>query len=165
MPWLDRGTLLDVEDPVERWLRVVAGVGAIVMIIGSLLPWISKDLFAAGLHEGGFGMFEGKAVLVLGFLTLVASVFRIPLEVVFVLAGTAGVVELAWLIGNFADFVGEPPITDFRISPASGFGVAMLGTSLATLSGFARVVSRRREPASQAPARAAPPPPPRIKRK
>jgi hypothetical protein len=142
--------LTQVKDPVERLLRVAALFGGATMAMGALLRWIETTTFAGPIYQSGLRSFAGKVVLVIGLATIALVLFRIPLELAFVVGGAAGVVQLAWLIGNFEAF-SRAPIPDYDVTPAIGFGISLLGTALATLAGFAQLLRRRVRPAGKQP--------------
>ena len=138
MAWQDEIALMSAGDPVERWLRTAVACGAGLMIFGALSPWVDLVTFGGPRSQLGIEFFAGKLVLVLAVGLLAIAIFNVPLLMSFVVGGSAGVVELAWLIGNFAAFR-QPPMPDLGMQPALGFGIAIFGTALATLSGFISV--------------------------
>lgn len=165
MTWQKRMGINDAGEPVERWLRAVIVAGALMMAAGALLPWIEAVTISGLQYQDGIDLFAGRVVIILAVATLATAIAGIPLELAFVLAGSAGVMEAAWLMGNLPAFT-QPPGPDFDLTPASGFGVAVLGTALATLSGLVHAVGRRTPGAPPRPAAAPPPPPtkPRLTR-
>jgi hypothetical protein len=134
--------LIRSSDRAEQWLRGAAAAGALIMGAGAFGAWMETITIAGAQSQTGIEFFAGKAVLVLAFATGANAIFQIPLELAFVLAGAAGVIEFAWLIGNFEAF-SQPPMPDLGITPAIGFGVSLLGTAMAALAGLAQILRRR----------------------
>ena len=147
----------DAGEPVERWLRAVIVVGAVMMAAGAFLPWIDAVTIGGLQYQDGIDLLAGRVVIILAVATLASAIAGIPMELAFVLAGSAGVMEAAWVMGNLPAFT-QPPGPDFDSHPQRGFGVAVPGTALATLSGFTRALTRRK--GERTAARPSPPPPP-----